>query len=68
MNYLNKTHIQNMILSLEKQKETLLESGILDIELVVLVGRIEREMNDLVELSIQVARLPKRRRLDGLVG
>ncbi len=64
MEYFHRDLLLTRISKLEKRKETLLTSGTLDIEFVGRLARMDREMNMLYELSIQLCCLSKRRRVE----
>jgi hypothetical protein len=66
MEYFNKSLLQDRITILEKRKAKLVDSGKLDMEFIGRLARIENEMNTLFDVSVQLARLPKRRRVDVL--
>ena len=66
MEYFNKSLLQDRIQTLEKRKAKLVDSGRLDMELIGRLARLENEMNTLFDVSVQLARLPKRRRVDVL--
>lgn len=64
LDYVDLHRVKQRLLKLEKRKETLLDSGELTLDLIANLCRIEVQINKLLELTIQLRCLPKRRRVE----